>query len=105
MAASWKAELDSLNIDKVAQQEVFCLSQEGHIGRGLALGIMGKLLKHKSGDRQGAEIRNPSAWLHGTVKKAWESIDWGMSGSWQDFPANRGGSSSDGDRSSKRRRH
>ena len=62
---SYKIQLDILQVDDLAQQELFCLSQRCPAGRVAADDILARLLKMYT---EGRDVANPSAWCH--------SADW-----------------------------
>ncbi len=64
---AWKSVLDEHEVDTVAQQELFLLSQHSEEGWKAANSVLGKLLK-KSAD--GAMPRKPSAFVHTCVQNA-----------------------------------
>ena len=74
---AWADDLYTKGVDRGAQQALFCLSQASAVGRSLASGIIGKVIRDSQGHGRERPVQNLSAYVHSCVRQAWNDIHWG----------------------------
>ena len=70
----WAHVLGGMKVDAGAQMELFCLSQEGAMGREAAGDILAFIVSDARGPMQ---IQNRSSYVHSRIRDAWEKLNYG----------------------------
>ena len=74
LGEAWAEELHYQNVDDAAQKSLFILAQSSEEGYKSACGLIAKIYKKEA---NGQEIKNPSAFIHKSCMKTWDTLGWG----------------------------